>query len=168
VTEEAPAANPTATFLTILLIVVSVGLVVSIGFILLRMCSRKRRLQPMQADRLQRQGSQPLQEDQYACDDAAKDIFYVKASRQQQLKVNKADSCQEVSVNLQRQSSGGKLQVPEAPVAVQDTSVEHQHTAADTSRGLKSSSSSRSSDGNTRCMATAKAIMTMQQQNINQ
>jgi len=155
-------------YLTIFLVVLSVGLVVSIGFILLRMCSKKRRLQPMRVGRLQRQSSQPLQEDQYACDDAAKDMFYVKSSRQQQLKLNKADSCQEVSVNLQRQSSGGKLQVPEVPTAVQDMSAEHQqqHTGADTTRGLTSSCSA-SSDGNTRCMATAKAIMNMQQQNID-
>ena len=56
-TEEESTMSGTTLYMTVFLVVFSTALVILIGYILLRMCNRKRRLQPMVEDRLKRQTS---------------------------------------------------------------------------------------------------------------
>jgi uncharacterized membrane-anchored protein YhcB (DUF1043 family) len=84
VTEEEPGMTDTVKYLIVFLAVLSVALVFVIGYIAMRMCT-KRRMKPVN---LNRRMSQPKTEFQYAGDDA-KSIF-AESSRKR--KINDADA----------------------------------------------------------------------------
>lgn len=65
VTEESPAMTDTVKYLIVFLAVLSVALLFVIGYIAMRMCT-KRRMKPL---RLDRRASQPRNDIQYAGDD---------------------------------------------------------------------------------------------------
>jgi len=85
--EESPAMTETFKYLIVFLAVLSVALLIVIGYIAMRMCT-KRRMKPIN---LARRASQPNQDFQYAGDDT-KEIFSDRKRRKQ--KVNNADEHQ--------------------------------------------------------------------------
>jgi len=105
----------TIKYLIVFLAVLSVALLIVIGYVAMRMCT-KRRMKPIN---LNRRASQPRQDFQYAGDDT-KQIF--NSDRKRKNKMNEAD---------EQHSSAGRLAVPQTPVEGMTT-----ENGAETNRGL--------------------------------
>jgi len=125
VTEEEHGMTDTIKYLIVFLAVLSVALVIVIGYIAMRMCA-KRRMKPV------KRASQPNKEFQYAGDDA-KNIFSNNINRNR--KINDADERQEAALEYNHQTSNQKLNVPTAPIQ-EGMTTEEQYV--DTDRGLAS------------------------------
>lgn len=131
ITEEEPAMTDTVKYLIVFLAVLSVALVFVIGYVAMRMCT-KRRMKPMNYGR---RASQPKNEFQYAGDDT-KDIFNDRNRRRR--KVNDADERQEASLDVNRQGSNNNLRLPQTPV--QDNGMTTEGHYAETDRELATTS----------------------------
>lgn len=115
----------TTKYLIVFLAVLSVALVFVIGYIAMRMCT-KRRMKPM---RLNRRASQPNQDEQYAGADT-KDMFSDKKQRRR--KVNEAD-------DVQSQNTNGRLNVQN--MAVPHDGMTTESNGADTARNFNPAAS---------------------------
>lgn len=100
---ETPAMTDTVKYLIVFLAVLSAALVFVIGYVAMRMCSRRRDTQKLQPALKERRLSQPKQDAQFVVPpDEAKDIFGAGRRR----KARDADSLAEGTASVASSSRG--------------------------------------------------------------